>query len=375
MAHKRWRLLAILVLAFALVAAACGDDDDSATTTTASSDGGDATTAAPSDGEAMKVALVLVGPVSDKGWSWAHEQGTQYLEQNMNVEVTVLEDIAEGSDSQRVFEELAADGNKLIFGTSFGYMDPMLAAAESYPDTVFMHSTGYKVADNMGNYFGAAEESRYLSGMAAGAATETDLIGYVAAFPIAEVVRGINAFALGAQEVNPDAQVQVVWTSTWFDPVLEGDAARSLLDAGADVIAMHQDSTAPGQAADAAGGKWVGYNTDRSDLVPDAWLTAPIWDWGPYYLATAQAVADGTWVPEAHYGNMADGMVGLASFGTSVAEETQTLIKEREAEIKAGTFEVFPDPIIDQDGNEIPLGDIFAMDYFVLGVIGSIPTS
>jgi basic membrane protein A len=373
MAQKRWRLLAILVLALALVAAACGDDDDAAATTTAPSDGGEATetTAAASDGEAMKVAFVHVGPVADKGWSWAHDQGAQYLEANMNVEVTTLESIPEGSDSQRVFEELAAEGNQLIFGTSFGYMDPMLAAAENYPDVVFMHATGFKTSENMGNYFGAAEEGRYLSGMAAGAATESNLIGYVAAFPIPEVLRGINAFTLGVQEVNPDAQVQVVWTSTWFDPPKEGTAAQSLLDAGADVIAMHQDSAAPGQAAEAAGAKWSGYNTDMEEFAPTAWLTAPIWDWGPYYLATAQQVADGSWTSEAYYGNMADGMVNIANFGTSVSDETKALIEERKAEIIDGTFQVFPDPIIDQDGNEIPLGDIFAMDYFVLGVIGS----
>ena len=224
----------------------------------------------------------------------------------------------------------------------------------------------------MGNYFGAAEEGRYLSGMAAGAATETDLIGYVAAFPIPEVLRGINAFTLGAQEVNPDAQVQVVWTSTWFDPPEEGTAAQSLLDAGADVIAMHQDSAAPGQAAEAAGAKWSGYNTDmdrvRSERLADGTdlglgsvLSGHCPAGGRRLLGRLRPTT-GTW-PTA--------WSAWRPFGTSVAEETQTLIKEREAEIKAGTFQVFPDPIIDQDGNEIPLGDIFAMDYFVLGVIGS----
>jgi len=183
---KRWRVLAILLVAFALVAASCGGDDDS-------DDSTDTTVAAQPDADPLKVAFVHVGPV---------------------VEITTLESIPEGSDAQRVFEDLAAQGNKLIFGTSFGYMDPMLAAAENFPDTVFMHATGFKVSENMGNYFGAAEEGRYLSGMAAGAATTTNLIGYVAAFPIPEVLRGINAFTLGAQEVNPDAEVQVVWTST-----------------------------------------------------------------------------------------------------------------------------------------------------------------
>ncbi len=314
-----------------------------------------------------------VGPVSDKGWSWAHDQGAQYVEQNLGdaVEITTLEIIPEGPDSQRVFEQLAEDGNRLIFGTSFGYMDPMLAAAANYPDVVFMHATGYKTSENMGNYFGAAEEGRYLSGMAAGAATETNLIGYVAAFPIPEVLRGINAFTLGAQEINPDAEVQVVWTATWFDPPVEGDAAQALLDAGADVIAMHQDSSAPGLAADAAGAKWVGYNTDMSEFAPDAWLTAAIWDWGPHYLLTAEQVIAGTWQSEAYYGNMADGMVDLASFGSSVPQDIQDQILERRDQIIDGSFSVFPDPIVDQDGNERPLGDIFIMDYFVHGVIGS----
>lgn len=366
--RMRWLIAAFL--AFALVAAACGSD--TAETTVAPG-----TTSVPGTTEAMndeplKIAFVHVGPVADKGWSWAHDQGAQYIAANMdNVDITTLEIIAEGPDSQRVFEDLAADGNTLIFGTSFGYMDPMLAAAENYPDTVFMHATGFKTSDNMGNYFGAAEEGRYLSGMAAGAATETNLIGYVAAFPIPEVLRGINAFTRGAREVNPDAEVQVVWTSTWFDPPVEGDAAQALLDAGADVIAMHQDSAAPGQAADAAGAKWVGYNTDMTEFAPDAWLTAAIWNWGPYYLSIAEAVRAGTWQSEAFYGNMADGMVDIAPYGTSVPDDIRALVDERKGQIIDGSFSVFSDPIVDQDGLERALGDIFTMDYFVEGVIGS----
>jgi len=363
---KRWRVLAILLVAFALVAASCGGDDDS-------DDSTDTTVAAQPDADPLKVAFVHVGPVADKGWSWAHDQGAEFMAAALGsgVEITTLESIPEGSDAQRVFEDLAAQGNKLIFGTSFGYMDPMLAAAENFPDTVFMHATGFKVSENMGNYFGAAEEGRYLSGMAAGAATTTNLIGYVAAFPIPEVLRGINAFTLGAQEVNPDAEVQVVWTSTWFDPPKEGTAAESLLDAGADVIAMHQDSAAPGQAAEAAGAGWVGYNTDMTEFAPNAWLTAAIWDWGPYYLKTAREVIDGTWESGFVYGNMADGMVAIAPFGDSVDQATRDLILEREAEIKDGSFSVFSDPIVDQDGASRELGDIFTMDFFVEGVIGS----
>ena len=247
----------------------------------------------------------------------------------------------------------------------------MIAAGENYPDVAFQHATGFMISDNVGNYFGAAEEGRYLSGMAAGAATKSNLIGYVAAFPIPEVLRGINAFTLGAQEVNPDVEVQVVWTSTWFDPPVEGDAAQALLDAGADVIAMHQDSSAPGLAAEAAGAKWVGYNTDMNEFAPEAWLTAAIWNWGPYYLATAEAVIDGTWAPDFFYGDMAGGMVDIAAYGSSVSAETAALIDERKAQIIDGSFSVFSDPIAGQDGVERELGDIFTMDFFVEGVIGS----
>ena len=373
MKRQRWHVLVVLALALALLAAACGDDDDSTDTTAA---GDDATTttaaAAGGDAETLKVAFVHVGPTEDKGWSWAHNQGAEFMAANLgNVEVTTLESIPEGADSQRVFEDLAADGNQLIFGTSFGYMEPMLEAAGNFPDVVFEHATGYLAGENMGNYFGAAEEGRYLTGMAAGAATESGLVGYVAAFPIPEVLRGINAFTLGVREVNPDAQVQVVWTSTWVDPAVEGDAAQALLDAGADVLGMHQDTPAVGQAAEEAGAKWVGYNTDMTEFAPTAWLTAPVWDWGPYYLDRAEKVREGSWQSEAFYGNMADGMVDIAPFGPSVSDETKAQIEERKAQIIDGSFAVFPDPIVDQDGNSRPLGDIFAMDYFVEGVIGS----
>jgi basic membrane protein A len=364
MARGRWRLITGLILVLAIVAAGCGSDDEGASSSS--------TTSTTVSAEPFKMAVVFVGPTSDKGWSWAHNEGMNYVEANMdNVEITRLENIAEGPDSQRVFEDLANEGNKLIFGTSFGYMEPMLAAAENYPDTVFMHATGYLSSENMSNYFGAAEEGRYLSGMAAGAATESNLIGYVAAFPIPEVLRGINAFTLGVREINPDAKVQVVWTSTWFDPAVEGDAAQSLLDAGADVIAQHQDSPAPGQAAEAAGAKWVGYNANMIEFAPEGWLTAAIWNWGPYYLRTAQEVQDGTWTNAPYYGDLADGTVDIAPFGPSVTQEMQDKILERKQQIIDGEFQVLPDPIVNQDGVEQPLGDIFSMDYFVEGVIGS----
>ena len=371
---RKWAWLA-MVLALMLVVAACGDGDADGTTTTADGDTG--TTAA--EGEPLRVAFVYVGPVGDAGWTWAHDQGRLQLEAEVpNVETKFLESIPEGSESQRVFEELAEDGFDLIFGTSFGYMDPMLAAAEKYPDTVFMHATGYKTSTNMGTYFGAAEEGRYLTGMAAGNATESDLVGYVAAFPIPEVLRGINAFALGVKEVNPDAKVQVVWSNTWLDANLERQAAEALLDAGADVLAMHQDTPATGQAAEAVGAKWVGYNSDGERFAPDAWLTAPIWNWGPLYVATAEQVRNGTWVSEQFYGDMAGGMVDIAPFGASVPQDVQDSIMERKTQIIDGSFEVFEGPSVDQDGTEryaagvvAPLGELLGMDYLVDNVIGS----
>ena len=375
----RLRRLLVLLFALALVAAACGDDDDGDTggTATQEDEGG-------GDDDVLKVAFVYVGPIGDAGWTKKHDDGRQALEESLGdqVETTFIENVAEGATSERVFEDLARQGNDLIFGTSFGYGDQMLAVAEDFPDVVFEHATGYQVSENMGTYFGAAEEARYLSGMAAGAATQNGRIGYVAAFPIPEVLRGINAFTLGARSVNPDVTVQVSWTSTWFGPDIEKSAAEALLDSGVDVIAQHQDTPAPGEAAQAAGAKWSGYNDDMSQFAPDAWLTGPVWDWGPYYIETAQSVIDGTWESDQYYGNMADGLVLLAPFGESVAQETQDAITAKAQEIIAGDFQIFTGPILNQAGDTVvaegetaTLEELLSTDYLVQGVLGDIPAS
>jgi basic membrane protein A len=392
------------IAAIALVATACGGDDSAsspttqpgggttATTaapegttgtpgTTAAPGGTTATTAAPSgDCDPIKAAFVYVGPIGDAGWTKKHDDGRLELEAALGecVETSYLESVPEGAESEAVFERLARDGNNVIFGTSFGYMDQMLAVAAKYPDVKFEHATGYKTADNMSTYFGAAEEARYLSGMAAASVSKSGQIGYVAAFPIPEVLRGINAFTLGAQRINPDVTVKVAWTSTWFDPVVEKEAAEALLNGGADVIAQHQDTPSAGEAAQAAGGYWVGYNDDMSRFAPDAWLTAPVWDWGPYYISVVEAIRDGTWVSEQYYGNMADGLVNLAPVSDIVPQDVRDQITTVQDEIIAGTFAPFTGPITDQDGNvkvaagEVPdLGTLLGMDYFVNGVIGS----
>jgi basic membrane protein A len=375
--------LAAAMIALGLVAVACGSDDEAtdteATGTTAPA-AASATTAAEAEAEPFKVAFVYVGPIGDAGWTKRHDDGRKALEAAMGdqVETSYLESVPEGAESEAVFDRLAREGNKVIFGTSFGYMDQMLAVAAKYPDVVFMHATGFKTADNMGTYFGAAEEARYLSGMAAGAMTESNKIGYAAAFPIPEVLRGINAFALGAQRVNPDVAVEVVWTSTWFDPTVEKEAAQSLLNAGADVIAQHQDTPSAGEAAQAAGASWVGYNDDMSRFAPEAWLTAPVWDWGPIYIKTVQDVMAGTWKSEQYYGNMADGMVMLSPVSDKVPQDVRDEIDAVAAQIKSGEFAPFTGPINKQDGTVAyadgavaELGELLSMDYFVEGVVGS----
>lgn len=360
----------VVTVAAALLTAACS-----------SGGGGAGSTATGGSAAAkVKVAFVYVGPVGDAGWTKKHDDGRKALESAMGDKVTTtfLESVPEGAQSEATFERLAREGNKVIFGTSFGYMDQMLAVAKKYPDVVFMHGTGYKTDKNMGTYFGAAEEARYLSGMAAGSATKTKKLGYVAAFPIPEVIRGINAFTLGAQKVNPEVTVDVVWTSTWFNPTQEKEAAQSLLNKGIDVIAQHQDTPGPGEAAQAANAKWVGYNDDMSRFAPQAWLTAPVWDWGPFYIKTVKDVMAGTWKSEQYYGNMKDGLVKLAPLAASVAPEVKTQIEDAQKKIIAGDFAPFTGPISKQDGSsayaagaKATLEDLLKMDYFVKGVNGS----
>ena len=371
----------------AMTLAACGGSDDAASDTTAAAEAG-------ADYSSLKVAVVYIGVPDDKGWTYQHEQGILSLESELGIEVKRVENVPEGDEAEAVMEELAAGGYNLIFATSFGYGTPMARVATKHPEGCFQWATGAKflltsemggeyatfdeIPANLGTYFGAAEEARYLSGIAAGKASPTGKLGYVAAFPIPEVIRGINAFTLGAQSVNPDATVQVSWTKTWFDPTIEKEASESLLDAGVDVLAMHQDTTAAGVAAEARGAKWVGYNSDVKEAAPAAWLTAPTWNWGPFYVQTAKAFAGGTCPSDEYYGSMADGMVTLASFGDSVDADTQALIAEKAAAIIDGSFAPFQGPVTDQDGNEVvaadvrpELLDLLGMSYFVKGVIGS----
>ncbi|QDR81627.1 BMP family ABC transporter substrate-binding protein [Sporomusa termitida] len=334
----------------------------------------------PAKADKVKVAFVYVGPVGDAGWSYAHDQGRKQLEQEMpNVETTYVESVPEGADAERVLTELAMKGNKIIFATSFGYMDYVQKVAQKFPDVTFLHCSGFKTADNVGTYFGRMYQARYLSGLAAGKHTQSNTIGYVAAFPIPEVVRGINAFTLGVQAANPEAKVRVVWTNTWYNPATEKDAAKSLLDAGADVIAMHQDTPAPMQAAEEKDKFAVSYNTDMRSFAPKAILTGPVWNWGPYYVKTVKAILDKSWKSEQYWGSMAENLVDLGPYGPMVAEDTKAVIAKKKEEIVKGQWDVFTGPLTDQQGNvKVPAGqkmtdkELLEFNWFVQGVDGTI---
>jgi basic membrane protein A len=330
-------------------------------------------------GEDIKVGFIYVSPIGDAGWSFAHDQGRMAVEELNGVTTSYVEAVAEGPDSERVMLNMARKGYKVIFATSFGYMDPMLKVAKQFPDIVFEHCSGFKSAPNMGNYFGRMYQARYLSGMVAGAMTKSNVLGYVAAFPIPEVIRGINAFTLGAQSVNPKVQVRVVWTKTWYDPATEKEAAKSLLDAGADVIAQHQDSPGPQEAAQEKGVYSIGYNTDMSMFAPKAHLTAPIWNWAPFYTQTVEKVRGGSWKSTSAWWGMKEGMVDLAPFGPMVPEDVRVKVMTKKAAIIDGSAKLFAGPIKDQKGNvQIPEGKVatdeqlLSMKYFVQGVTGTL---
>ena len=325
----------------------------------------------------MKVGFVYVSPIGDAGYSYAHDVGRQAVEAMDGVTTSYVESVPEGPDAERVMLNMARKGFDVIFATSYGYMDPMLKVAKQFPNIAFLHCSGFKMAENMGNYFGRMYEARYLAGMVAGSMTKSKVLGYVAAFPIPEVIRGINAFTLGAQAVNPDVTVRVVWTKTWYDPATEKEAAKSLLDVGADVIAQHQDSPGPQEAAEERGVYSIGYNSDMATFAPKAHLTAPVWNWGPYYTKVVDEVRKGTWKAESAWPGLAEGIVGLAPFGPMVPQDVQDKVAAVKAEIIAGK-KVFTGPVRDQQGN-VKLADgvaatdeeLLGMTWFVQGVVGT----
>ncbi len=327
---------------------------------------------------AYKVAWIYVGPHNDHGWSQAHDEGRQYVQRTLGskVQTTYKENIANGAQLQQTVASLVQQGYKLIFGTSFGYFDTKLAA--KYPSVRFEQATGSETAKNLSEYFGAAEDTIYLSGMAAGAATKKGVLGYVVPFPIPEVIRHANAFALGAQAMHPGAKVRLIWTNAWLDVSKEKQAAESLHGAGADVLGQNVDSPATGQYAESVGIPWVGYDSDAKTFAPHQWLTASIYHWGPYYLKRVKAAMNGSWKSGFYYGSINDGFTGLAPFGPKVTSKTRAAIAAKLKSLKSGKFYEFQGPLYDQSGKlrvrkgvRLSVKDLYAMNWLVRGVIGS----
>ncbi|MEM7056183.1 MAG: BMP family ABC transporter substrate-binding protein [Pseudomonadota bacterium] len=330
----------------------------------------------------LKVGFVYVGPIGDHGWTYQHDQGRLAVEEHFGdkVETTFVESVAEGPDAERVIRQLAASGHGLIFATSFGYMDPTIKIAKQFPDVKFEHATGFKRAENVSTYSGKFYEGRHVIGKIAAKMSKSGKIGYIASFPIPEVVRGINAVALAAQEINPDIEIQVVWVNTWYDPGKEADAAKALIAQGADIIMQHTDSPAALQAAENADGVLAfGQASDMHKFAPSSQLTAIEDNWAPYYIKRTQAVLDGTWESADSWEGLSTNEVVMSPY-YNMPYDVAVMAKQAELSVRDGSIHPFTGPIVDRDGKErVPAGAVaddgmlLGMDFFVKGVSGDLP--
>ncbi|MCP1199751.1 BMP family ABC transporter substrate-binding protein [Notoacmeibacter sp. MSK16QG-6] len=330
----------------------------------------------------VKACFIYVGPVGDFGWSYQHDQGRQQVEEELGdkVETAFLESVPEGADAERAIERFARSGCNIIFTTSFGYMDATNAVAGRFPDVKFEHATGYKREhDNVSTYNSKFYEGRYVQGVIAGQLTESNTIGYIASFPIPEVVRGINSFYIGAKSVNPDIKVNVVWANTWFDPGKEADAAKALVDQGADIITQHTDSTAPMQVAADRGIKAFGQASDMINFGPETQLTAIVDDWGPYYVERVKALLDGNYEQSDTWHGFAEGNVRMAPY-TNMPDDVKADAEEAEKKITSDELEPFSGPLKKQDGSDFLAegtraddGTLLGMNFYVEGIEGDLP--
>lgn len=333
-----------------------------------------------SEKKPLSIGFIYVGPVGDEGWTYSHDVSRKELETQLGVKTMLRESVKEDlAEVEKVCEDMINQGANVIIGTSFGFMDGMEASALKHPDVKYLHASGYKTAANMSNYFGRMYQARYLSGIVAGMKTKTNTIGYVGAFPIPEVVRGINAYTLGVQSVNPKAIVKVRWTNTWYDPATEKEAGKALIAEGADVLAQHQDTAGPLQAAEEAGIFATGYNTNMEAKAPKAYMTSPIWDWTPYYVSQIKAIQDGTWKSGSYWEGLDAGIVKLAPLTANAPEGAQAAVDKATAAILSGENKIFVGPLMDQDGKvKVEKGivmtdpEMLQFDWFVKGVEGKI---
>ena len=330
-----------------------------------------------------KVGFVYVGPVGDGGWTYEHNQGRLAVEKEFGdkVETVYVENVPEGPDAERVMTQMALEGADLIFTTSFGYMDPTLNVAKKFPNVKFEHATGYKTADNVSVYSARFYEGRAVQGTIAGHMTNSNVIGYIGSYPIPEVIRGINSAYIHAKKVNPDVQFKIVWAYTWFDPAKEADAAKVLIEQGADVILQHTDSTAPQAAAQAAGNVYTfGQASDMGEYAPMPRISSIIDNWGPYYVERTKAVMDGTWSTVSTWDGIGKGMVGIGEISDAVPADVKAEALALKDAIASGSYHPFTGPLNKQDGSvwlkegeTADDGTLAGMNFYVEGIEGTIP--
>ncbi|MGH4052455.1 MAG: BMP family ABC transporter substrate-binding protein [Clostridium sp.] len=328
----------------------------------------------------VKVGFIYVGPVGDEGWTYSHDMGRKGLEKELGVETLYKESVKEDlAEVEKTCEDMINQGANVIVGTSYGFMDGMAASAAKHPEIKYLHASGSKTSENMSSYFGRIYQARYLSGIVAGMKTKTNKIGYVAAFAMPEVTRGINAFTLGVQSVKPDAIVKVKWTNTWYDPATEKEAGKALIAEDVDVITQHQDTAGPLQAAEEAGISAIGYNTDMKAKAPKAYMTSPVWNWTPYYVEQVKAIQAGTWKSGSYWGGLESGIVALAPLTEVSPTGAKEAVEKAKAAILSGENKIFVGPIMDQSGavkvekdKVMTDKELLEFNWFVKGVEGKL---
>jgi basic membrane protein A and related proteins len=343
-----------------------------------------ASAAAPAKPEPLKIAFAYVGPVGDGGWTFAHDNGRKAVEKEFGDKVVTsfVEKVPEAADAERVFRDMIGQGNKLIFGTTFGYMEPMLKTAVDAKDVKFEHATGYKQAENMRTYDSRTYEGAYIAGVVAGAMTKSNVLGVVGSIPIPEVIRNINSFTLGAQSVNPKIKTKVVWVNEWFNPPKETEAATALINGGADVLMQNTDSPAVLKTAQEKGKRAFGWDSDMTAYGPKAHLGSAIINWGPYYIKATRDALEGTWKGnEASWWGVKEGAIDFVSIADDVPADTKAKVETIKAGLKDGSFVIWKGPIVGTDGKEVLKKDEVADDkflggvnFYVKGVEGKVPS-
>ena len=332
--------------------------------------------------EPLKIAFAYVGPVGDGGWTFAHDNARKAIEAEFGDKIVTsyVESVPEGADSERVLRDMASQGNKLVFGTTFGYMEPLAKLATEFPDVKFEHATGYKTAPNLRTYDSRTYEGAYMAGVVAGAMSKTGTLGVVASVPIPEVIRNINSFTLGAQSVNPKITTKVVWVNAWFDPPKETEAATSLINGGADVLFQNTDSPAVLKTAEEKGKRAFGWDSDMTAYGPKAHLGSAIIDWAPYYKKAVNEALDGSWTTGTAWWGVKEGAIDLISLAEDIPAETKAKVDEIRAGLKDGSYNIWKGPIMGSDGKEVLAKDVVADDaflggikFYVKGVEGKVP--